>query len=181
MRDVIQICGIADREEAELVIASGAEFLGFPLRLKDGREDLTEAAARDIVNAIGERAHTVAISYLSAADEVVETVSARLPICPFPALVALQAGRVLQRSLRVGCLGKVEVFYLHGELHVNGARPMAALALFLGGRGARVLEVRVDRLGDPHDVRVAVAVEAGLHSLSWVLASGIFRTMGEGR
>jgi phosphoribosylanthranilate isomerase len=71
MRDAIQICGICDREEAELVIASGAEFIGFPLRLGDGREDLSEAAARDIVNAFGQRVQTVAITYLSAADEIV--------------------------------------------------------------------------------------------------------------
>ena len=72
MRDAIQICGICDREEAELVIASGAEFIGFPLRLKDGREDLTEVAARDIVNAVGQRVQTVAITYLSVADEIAE-------------------------------------------------------------------------------------------------------------
>lgn len=72
MRDAIQICGICDREEAELVIASGAEFIGFPLRLGDGREDLSEAAARDIVNAIGHRAQCVVITYLSIAQMIVE-------------------------------------------------------------------------------------------------------------
>lgn len=72
MRDAIQIAGIRDREEAELVIASGAEFVGFPLRLKDGREDLSEASARDIVRAIGQRGRSVVITYLSVADEIVE-------------------------------------------------------------------------------------------------------------
>ncbi|MEE8043230.1 MAG: phosphoribosylanthranilate isomerase [Pseudomonadales bacterium] len=72
MQDAIQIAGIRDREEAERVIASGAEFIGFPLRLKDGREDLSEAAARDIVKAIGERARSVVITYLFAAHEIIE-------------------------------------------------------------------------------------------------------------
>jgi phosphoribosylanthranilate isomerase len=72
MHDVIQICGIRDLEEAELIIGSGVEFLGFPLRLKDGREDLSEAAAREIVRAIDGRARSVAITYLSGASEIVD-------------------------------------------------------------------------------------------------------------
>ncbi|MEE9254329.1 MAG: phosphoribosylanthranilate isomerase [Pseudomonadales bacterium] len=72
MRDAIQIAGIHDLEEAELVIACGVEFLGFPLRLKDAREDLTEQAARTIVSAVCGRVECVAITYLADAREIAE-------------------------------------------------------------------------------------------------------------
>ena len=72
MRDAIQIAGIHDLEEAELVIACGVEFLGFPLRLKDGREDLTEEAARTVVSKVSGRVECVAITYLAGAREIAE-------------------------------------------------------------------------------------------------------------
>lgn len=72
MRDAIQIAGIHDLEEAELVLSCGVGFLGFPLRLSDGREDLTEECARDVVSAVGDRAQCVAITYLAQADEIAE-------------------------------------------------------------------------------------------------------------
>ena len=72
MRKAVQICGIHDLAEAELVLRCGVDYLGFPLRLRDGREDLTESDARDIVRAIGQRAHPVVITYLDEAQAIAE-------------------------------------------------------------------------------------------------------------
>ena len=46
--------------------------LGFPLRLPDGREDLSETQAREIIGLIGNRVHTVLITYLGKASEIAE-------------------------------------------------------------------------------------------------------------
>jgi len=66
----IQIAGIIDKEEAELVIASGAEFLGFPLRLPVHKEDLTEEYAAEIISGFPEGVHGILITYLDKAEEI---------------------------------------------------------------------------------------------------------------
>ena len=68
MEGVVQIAGIIDLDEAEMVAAAGADFLGFPLRLKDGREDLSEDEARAIIAAVA--TPSVCITYLQRAAEV---------------------------------------------------------------------------------------------------------------
>ena len=67
---VIQIAGIIDIAEADMVINSGAEFLGFPLRLKDGREDLSEEDAAKIIKSIKPPSYGVNITYISDAEEI---------------------------------------------------------------------------------------------------------------
>ena len=66
----IQIAGVIDQAEAELIIAAGADALGFPLALKDGREDLSVEAAAGIVRNIGNRATSVCITYLDKASDI---------------------------------------------------------------------------------------------------------------
>jgi hypothetical protein len=41
----IQIAGVVNRAEADLLVVCGAESLGFPLRLDVHREDLSDADA----------------------------------------------------------------------------------------------------------------------------------------
>ncbi|MEM9300718.1 MAG: phosphoribosylanthranilate isomerase [Pseudomonadota bacterium] len=60
----VQVAGIHDRAEADLVIAAGATHLGFPLRLPDGREDLSEAEATQVIAHVGDRAGCLLITYL---------------------------------------------------------------------------------------------------------------------
>ena len=69
---VVQVAGVIDRDEAEMLISAGVEMLGFPLRLKDGREDLPETEAADIVAATHGRCDAVAITYRDTAAEVIE-------------------------------------------------------------------------------------------------------------
>ena len=70
MRHVVQIAGIHDLAEAELLLECGADYLGFPLGLPDDRADLTEEEARSVIQALGHRAHSVLITYLDDADDI---------------------------------------------------------------------------------------------------------------
>ena len=72
MRDAVQIAGVLDLVEAEMLVDAGVGFIGIPLRLLDGREDLRETDARTIVETIGDRAHVVASTYRSTADEIMD-------------------------------------------------------------------------------------------------------------
>lgn len=45
----IQIAGIIDQKEADLLISMGVKYLGFPLRLPVNKEDLTEKDASEII------------------------------------------------------------------------------------------------------------------------------------
>lgn len=66
----VQIAGVIDQAEADLIIKAGADMLGFPLGLKNSREELSLAEAAAIVREIGERATPVCITYLDTADEI---------------------------------------------------------------------------------------------------------------
>ena len=67
---LIQIAGVHDEDEAELIIAAGATHIGLPLRLPDGREDLSEPDARALVRAIAGRIETVLITYETDPDDI---------------------------------------------------------------------------------------------------------------
>ncbi len=66
----VQVAGVIDRAEAELIIDAGADMLGFPLGLKDGREDLDLPAAAEIIRATSGRITAVCITYLDSAHDV---------------------------------------------------------------------------------------------------------------
>lgn len=66
----IQVAGVIDRAEAELLVACGVEWLGFPLRLDVHAEDLSDADAAAIVRALPSRVRAVLITYLPHADAI---------------------------------------------------------------------------------------------------------------
>lgn len=66
----VQIAGVIDEAEAELIIEAGADMLGFPLGLKDGREDLDIDSAAGIIRATSDRTTAVCITYLDTARDV---------------------------------------------------------------------------------------------------------------
>ena len=72
IQDFIQVAGIMDRAEAELLVKSGVPYLGFPLRLPVHHEDLSEQEASAIIKKLKPPAHGVLITYLNQADEIVE-------------------------------------------------------------------------------------------------------------
>ena len=70
-RGIIQIAGIIDIEEAELLIECGVDMLGFPLRLPVNKEDCSEEDAAAIISKTNTRADSVLITYLNSADSVI--------------------------------------------------------------------------------------------------------------
>ncbi|THV42249.1 phosphoribosylanthranilate isomerase [Glycomyces buryatensis] len=70
MHGLIQVAGIIDQAEADLIIEEGADWLGFALRLPKKNEDLSEADAAAIVKAIQPEHKGVIITYLTDADEI---------------------------------------------------------------------------------------------------------------
>lgn len=66
----VQIAGVIDQAEADLLIEAGADMLGFPLGLKDGREDLGVDEAAAIVREMAGKATPVCITYLETAGEI---------------------------------------------------------------------------------------------------------------
>ena len=75
MENLIQVAGIIDSAEAELLCEEGVDWLGFPLRLPSGKDDISEPAATDIITQLNQPQAGVLISYLTDADEVSEFCS----------------------------------------------------------------------------------------------------------
>lgn len=71
-QNFIQVAGVIDQEEADLLINNGIDFLGFPLRLPVNKEDLTEEAAAKIIKNLSPPNYGIVISYSSTAEEAIE-------------------------------------------------------------------------------------------------------------
>jgi len=71
MKHLVQIAGIRDQQEAEMLMACGVDWLGFPLRLTVHKEDLLEAEAAQIIKSLRPPHAGVLITYLNQADEIV--------------------------------------------------------------------------------------------------------------
>jgi phosphoribosylanthranilate isomerase len=69
---IVQIAGVIDRQEAEMLAAAGVDWLGFPFRLDHHQEDLSEDDASRIIRALPPRHEAVLITYLDRADEIVD-------------------------------------------------------------------------------------------------------------
>jgi phosphoribosylanthranilate isomerase len=71
MNNLIQIAGIIDSEEAEMLMNLGVDYLGFPLRLPVNKDDLTEDEAVKIIKEIVPPHQAVLITYLDKAMEII--------------------------------------------------------------------------------------------------------------
>jgi phosphoribosylanthranilate isomerase len=67
---LIQIAGVIDAAEADMLQRCGVRYLGFPLRLPVHREDLTEKQAAAIIKSLAAPAFGVLITYLDRASEI---------------------------------------------------------------------------------------------------------------
>lgn len=72
MKNIIQIAGVIDKTEAELLMNAGVDYLGFPLRLPVNKEDLTEDEAVDVIKIITPPHKAVLITYLDKAHEIIK-------------------------------------------------------------------------------------------------------------
>jgi phosphoribosylanthranilate isomerase len=67
--NLIQIAGVIDAPEAQMLQQCGVRYLGFPLRLPVHREDLTEEAAAAIIKSLAPPVFGVLITYFDKAKE----------------------------------------------------------------------------------------------------------------
>lgn len=70
--NLIQIAGIVDKTEAEMLQQCGVTYLGFPLRLPVHREDISEESASRIIRRLDPPVFGVVITYLADAREIAE-------------------------------------------------------------------------------------------------------------
>jgi phosphoribosylanthranilate isomerase len=69
-QNLIQIAGVIDAPEAEMLQQCGVRYLGFPLRLPVHREDLTEEEAAAIIKSLAPPVFGVLITYTHEASEI---------------------------------------------------------------------------------------------------------------
>lgn len=69
-KGLIQVAGVIDQTEANMLLQASVDWLGFPLRLPVHTEDLSEAAAAEIIRCIPAPAAGVLITYLDRAGAV---------------------------------------------------------------------------------------------------------------
>ena len=69
---LVQVAGVIDAPEADMLIREGVKFLGFPLRLTVNKEDLTEAEAAALVRSFPPGVRGVLITYLDKAGDVLD-------------------------------------------------------------------------------------------------------------
>lgn len=73
--NLIQIAGIVDKLEADMLRQCGVRYLGFPLRLPVHREDISEENAAKIFRQLQPPTFGVLITYLDDAEEIAEFCS----------------------------------------------------------------------------------------------------------
>lgn len=61
--DMVQVAGIRDADEADMLQGLGVRYLGFPLRLAVNREDLSEQRAGEIIRSLRPPVYAVVITY----------------------------------------------------------------------------------------------------------------------
>jgi phosphoribosylanthranilate isomerase len=71
MNNLIQIAGIIDSGEAEMLMKLGVDYLGFPLRLPVNKDDLSEDEAVKVIKEIIPPHKAVLITYLDKAVEII--------------------------------------------------------------------------------------------------------------
>ena len=72
MKNAIQVAGIIDQNEADMLKAQWVEYLWFPLRLTVRTPDLCEEYAAQIIETIKDPYKAVVITYLDQADDIIE-------------------------------------------------------------------------------------------------------------
>ena len=68
----IQIAGVIDQVESEMLAECGVEFLGFPLRLPVNKEDHTEEEAAKIISRLSKTVQPILITYLNTHKEIAD-------------------------------------------------------------------------------------------------------------
>jgi phosphoribosylanthranilate isomerase len=130
-KDVVQIAGVIDLDEARMLARCGVRYLGFPLRLPVHRPDLTEREAAHIIERLEPPVQAVLITYLS------------------------DAGTIAAFCMELG----VRIVQLHGDIGRDQLETLRALdpglavikSLVVGSRDERALEAMLTDLSPSVD------------------------------
>ena len=68
----IQIAGVKNLQEAQMLVSSGVDYIGFPFRLVYHKEDLNEDEAAIIIQELPPATQAVLITYLNKGKEIIE-------------------------------------------------------------------------------------------------------------
>lgn len=109
---LIQVAGVVDAHEANVLCDCGVPYLGFPLRLDIHRPDLDEAEAGRIIRALKPPHQGVVITYLDSAADIATLCAAtgarivqlhgEIAVDQVQALKTLDGGLAIIKSLVVG-------------------------------------------------------------------------------
>ncbi len=72
MKNIIQIAGVRNQNELDLLVSCGVNYIGFPFRLTHHQEDITESEAGRMIRQLPESCQAVLITYLNNAIEIIE-------------------------------------------------------------------------------------------------------------
>jgi phosphoribosylanthranilate isomerase len=72
MQGIIQIAGIIDQDEADMLVDAGVHQIGFPFGLAVHKEDITEEDASEIIRPLNPSASAVLITYLNEAEKILD-------------------------------------------------------------------------------------------------------------
>jgi phosphoribosylanthranilate isomerase len=72
MQGIIQIAGIIDQKEADILVDAGVHQLGFPFGLAVHKEDIAEEDASEIIRTLKPPASAVLITYLNEAENILD-------------------------------------------------------------------------------------------------------------
>lgn len=70
--NIVQVAGIHDAEEAQLIKACGVNYLGFPLQLAMHTEDISVELAASVIAELRPPTYGVLITYLTTAEAILE-------------------------------------------------------------------------------------------------------------
>jgi phosphoribosylanthranilate isomerase len=75
IRDLIQVAGIRNQAEANMLAEAGVDQIGFPLRLEVHKEEISEEEAGKIIKSLKPPAYGVLITYLTEPQEISDLCS----------------------------------------------------------------------------------------------------------
>lgn len=71
MKNIIQIAGIRNQNDLEILLSCGVDYLGFPLRLAHHPEEISESEAARMIGQLPDSCKPVLITYLYKAQEII--------------------------------------------------------------------------------------------------------------
>lgn len=97
-KPIIQIAGVKSQYEADIIMAEGVKYIGFPLRLDVHEPDITEQEAASIIRSFPADVHAVLITYENNLCEIIKMLEfLRVDTIQFHGDIETKTLKVLKR------------------------------------------------------------------------------------